>query len=72
MEVTVVCWANNEEGARQPPPMPPKQKVCVAVRRFGEGSGEGGSASMGEGWEVTIRVATFNAVMFSMAPTVSG
>ena len=27
---------------------------------------------MGEGREVTIRVATFNAAMFSMAPAVSG
>jgi hypothetical protein len=51
---------------------PPKQPR-VAVRRFGTSKattpcgGEGGG-----GREVTIRVATFNAAMFSMAPAVSG
>ena len=58
---------------------PPKQKARVAVRRFGTskattcgGEGGGGGASAGGGREVTIRVATFNAAMFSMAPAVSG
>ncbi|KAJ1292220.1 hypothetical protein BS78_02G375100 [Paspalum vaginatum] len=50
---------------------PPKARV--AVRRFGSskatppcGAGDGG----GGGKEVTVRVATFNAAMFSMAPAV--
>ncbi|CAL5084371.1 unnamed protein product [Urochloa decumbens] len=59
------------------PPPPPKARVVV--RRFG-GSGKAtpcsnggcnGDGGGGAGREVTIRVATFNAAMFSMAPAVS-
>lgn len=47
---------------------PPKQ-ARVAVRRLGTGK----ATPCGGGREVTtIRVATFNAAMFSMAPAVSG
>ncbi|CAN6176433.1 unnamed protein product [Urochloa humidicola] len=60
---------------------PPPSKARVVVRRFG-GSGkatpcsnggcsDGGGGGGGGGREVTIRVATFNAAMFSMAPAVS-
>jgi len=55
---------------------PPKQPR-VAVRRFGTSKATtpcraDGGAEGGGGREVTIRVATFNAAMFSMAPAVSG
>jgi len=59
----------------------PAAKARVAVRRFGGstkcsgvsgGCGDGGAAAAGGGGrEVTIRVATFNAAMFSMAPAVA-
>ncbi|CAL5085100.1 unnamed protein product [Urochloa decumbens] len=57
---------------------PPPPKARVVVRRFG-GSGKAapcsnGGCGDGDGGgvrEVTIRVATFNAAMFSMAPAVS-
>jgi hypothetical protein len=66
-----------------PPPRPSKARV--AVRRFGSskatttttpcsssGGGCGGVGGVGGGRrEVTIRVATFNAAMFSMAPAVA-
>ncbi|KAF8679094.1 hypothetical protein HU200_045854 [Digitaria exilis] len=59
----------------------PSSKARVAVRRFGSGSGKptpsssssdgSGGAAAGGGRQVTIRVATFNAAMFSMAPAVA-
>jgi hypothetical protein len=63
----------------------PPSKARVAVRRFGSskatttttpcsssGGGCGGVGGVGGGRrEVTIRVATFNAAMFSMAPAVA-
>ncbi|PVH65347.1 hypothetical protein PAHAL_2G469000 [Panicum hallii] len=59
----------------------PAAKARVAVRRFGGSSkaapcsgvsSNGGAAAAGGGGrEVTIRVATFNAAMFSMAPAVA-
>ncbi|WVZ66885.1 hypothetical protein U9M48_016045 [Paspalum notatum var. saurae] len=58
-------------GGAGPPP-----KARVAVRRFGSSkatpcSAGDGSGAVGGGKEVTIRVATFNAAMFSMAPAVA-
>jgi hypothetical protein len=51
---------------------PPKQ-ARVAVRRLGTGKATPCGGGGGGGREVTtIRVATFNAAMFSMAPAVSG
>ena len=61
----------------------PAAKARVAVRRFGGSStaapcsgvvssnGGAAAAAGGAGREVTIRVATFNAAMFSMAPAVA-
>ncbi|CAD6222815.1 unnamed protein product [Miscanthus lutarioriparius] len=52
----------------------PKQ-ARIAVRRFGTSKAtpcDADGGGVGGGREVTIRVATFNAAMFSMAPAVSG
>ncbi|CAM0907075.1 unnamed protein product [Alopecurus aequalis] len=64
--------------AAEAAPASSKARVTVRVRRLGSGKaataprsgGDGGSAP-GEGHQaVTIRVATFNAALFSMAPAV--
>uniref|UniRef100_A0ACD5YXL6 Uncharacterized protein n=1 Tax=Avena sativa TaxID=4498 RepID=A0ACD5YXL6_AVESA len=68
-------------GAEAAPASASKARVTVRVRRLGSGSGKAsvprsgggdGSSGAGEGRQaVTIRVATFNAALFSMAPAVS-
>ncbi|CAN6206289.1 unnamed protein product [Urochloa humidicola] len=56
---------------------PPPSKARVVVRRLGSSgkaapcNGVTSDGGGGEAREVTIRVATFNAAMFSMAPAVS-
>uniref|UniRef100_A0ACD5WRR2 Uncharacterized protein n=1 Tax=Avena sativa TaxID=4498 RepID=A0ACD5WRR2_AVESA len=62
-------------------PASSKARVTVRVRRLGSGRGKAsaprsgggeGSSAPGEGRQaVTIRVATFNAALFSMAPAVA-
>uniref|UniRef100_A0ACD5UKW1 Uncharacterized protein n=1 Tax=Avena sativa TaxID=4498 RepID=A0ACD5UKW1_AVESA len=69
---------NGASGA-EAAPASSKARVTVRVRRLGSGSGKasaprssGDGSAPGEGRQaVTIRVATFNAALFSMAPAVS-